>query len=82
MDGLLIKREKSKTRQVALSLKNALHFALSHLSEKLILFVLTINDKLIKIVLTKQCLNHCVESVRIRSYSGTHFPAFGLNTGR
>ena len=23
-------------------------------------------------------LNHCVESVRIRSYSGPHFPAFGL----
>ena len=25
---------------------------------------------------------HCVKSVRIRCYSGTHFPAFGLNTGR
>ena len=24
--------------------------------------------------------DHCVKSVRIRSYSGTHFPAFGLNT--
>ena len=24
--------------------------------------------------------NHCVKSVRIRSYSGSHFPAFGLNT--
>ena len=23
---------------------------------------------------------HCVKSVRIRSYSGPHFPAFGLNT--
>ena len=23
---------------------------------------------------------HCVESVHIRSYSGPHFPAFGLNT--
>ena len=23
---------------------------------------------------------HCVKSVRIRSYSGLHFPAFGLNT--
>ena len=22
---------------------------------------------------------HCVKSVRIRSYSGPHFPAFGLN---
>ena len=25
---------------------------------------------------------HCVKSVRIRSYSGLHFPAFGLKTGR
>ena len=26
--------------------------------------------------------HHCVKSVRIRSYSGPNFPAFGLNTGR
>ena len=26
--------------------------------------------------------NPCVKSVRIRSYSGPHFPAFGLNTER
>ena len=26
--------------------------------------------------------NHCVKSVRIRSYSGRYFPAFGLNTER
>ena len=25
---------------------------------------------------------HCMKSVRIRSYSGPHFPAFGLNTKR
>ena len=25
---------------------------------------------------------HCVKSVRIRSYSGSYFPAFGLNTKR
>ena len=25
---------------------------------------------------------HCAKSVRIRSYSGPHFPAFGLNTER
>ena len=25
---------------------------------------------------------HCVKSVRIRSYSGSYFPAFGLNTGQ
>ena len=26
--------------------------------------------------------NDCVKSVHIRSYSGPHFPAFGLNTER
>ena len=26
--------------------------------------------------------NHCMKSVRIRSYSGSYFPAFGLNTER
>ena len=26
--------------------------------------------------------NHCIKSVRIRSYSGPHFPTFGLNTER
>ena len=25
---------------------------------------------------------HCVKSARVRSYSGPHFPAFGLNTER
>ena len=25
---------------------------------------------------------HCIKSVRIRSYSGPYFPAFGLNTER
>ena len=25
---------------------------------------------------------HCVKSVRIRSYSGSYFPAFGLNAKR
>ena len=25
---------------------------------------------------------HCVKSMRIRSYSSPHFPAFGLNTER
>ena len=25
---------------------------------------------------------HCAKSVRFRSYSGPHFPAFGLNVGR
>ena len=25
---------------------------------------------------------HCVKNVRIRSYSGPYFPAFGLNTER
>ena len=27
-------------------------------------------------------LLHCVKSVHIRSYSGRHFPTFGLNTER
>ena len=26
--------------------------------------------------------HHCVKSVRIQSYSGTYFPAFGMNTER
>ena len=26
--------------------------------------------------------SHCVKSVRIRSFSGSHFPVFGLNTKR
>ena len=26
-----------------------------------------------------QLPSHCVKSIRIRSYSGLHFPAFGLN---
>ena len=26
--------------------------------------------------------SHCVKTVRIRSYSGSYFPAFGLNTER
>ena len=28
------------------------------------------------------CICHCMKSVRIWSYSGPHFPALGLNTGR
>ena len=32
--------------------------------------------------LTRQDYIHCVKSVRIGSYSGQHFPAFGLNTQR
>ena len=27
-------------------------------------------------------VTHCAKSVRIRSYYGPHFPAFGLNTER
>ena len=27
-------------------------------------------------------VNHCVKSVRIWSFSGPHFPTFGLNTGK
>ena len=28
------------------------------------------------------CVKHCVKAVRIRSYSGLHFPAFTLNAER
>ena len=30
----------------------------------------------------KHWVEYCVKSVRIRSFSGLYFPAFGLNTGR
>ena len=30
----------------------------------------------------KQQTIHCVKSVRIRNYSGPHFPVFGLNAER
>ena len=30
----------------------------------------------------KDICSHCVKNVRIRSYSGPHFSAFGLNTER
>ena len=32
------------------------------------------------LLLTGMCSKHCVKCVRIESYSGSHFPAFGLNT--
>ena len=34
------------------------------------------------LLLNKNKNHHCVKSARIRSYSGPHFPAFGLNTKR
>ena len=40
-------------------------------------FVIKLIDKTAKKV-SSTC-NHCVRSVRIRNYSGLHFPAFGLN---
>ena len=37
----------------------------------------------LKSIINCKCTNlHYVKSVRIRSYSGPHFPAFGLNTER
>ena len=33
-------------------------------------------------LMTITCIIPCVKSVRIRSYSGLHFPAFGLNAER
>ena len=41
--------------------------------------------KIASLDLTSKFLNlkiHCVKSVQIRSYSGQHFPAFGLNMER
>ena len=41
--------------------------------------------KITSLDLTSKFLNlkiHCVKSVQIRSYSGQHFPAFGLNMER
>ena len=42
-------------------------------------------DRVLKTVDTHDHIvakRHCVKSVSIRSYSGSHFPAFGLNTKR
>ena len=33
-------------------------------------------------IVCSPCPHHCVKSVRIRSYSGSYFPAFGLSTKR
>ena len=35
-----------------------------------------------KFALSNRQYIHCVKSVRIRSFSGSYFPAFGLNTER
>ena len=35
---------------------------------------------LLEVMRLKEFLHHCVKSVRIQSYSGPHFPVFGLNT--
>ena len=41
-----------------------------------------ISELLLVTVSTNVQSNHCVKSVRIRSYSGPYFTAFGLNTER
>ena len=43
------------------------------------LFAAAYTKYLLSLMLTNVERNHCVKSVRIRSYSGSHFPAFGLN---
>ena len=48
---------------------------------KIMRFPTTQFSEIIKID-CKVHLHHCVKSVHIRSYSGLHFPAFGLNTER
>ena len=35
-----------------------------------------------QMILLQSLTLHCLKSVRIQSYSGPHFPAFGLNTER
>ena len=48
---------------------------------KLLSSISMINSVIWKIVeLLRLQYNQCVKSVRIRGYSGPHFPAFGLNT--
>ena len=65
-------------------------------TSKMEFFLIIVNDgKLLSIFAKKSILNvclrfwillsivsHCVGSVRIRSFSGPFFPAFGLNTNR
>ena len=34
------------------------------------------------LIVDRSFLLHCVKSTHIRSYSGRHFPTFGLNTER
>ena len=40
------------------------------------------NSKSRKLIRLEDEKEHCVKSVRIRSFSGPYFPAFGLNTER
>ena len=47
---------------------------------KNVLLAIGKNNELMKSWSQKLALCHCVESVLIRSYSGPHFSAFGLNT--
>ena len=47
---------------------------------KNVLLAIGKNNELMKSWSQKLALCHCVEDVLIRSYSGPHFPAFGLNT--
>ena len=62
--------------------------SLSMLTKLLISVLFSAYNMLSKIEYVVQPFNlrvhgtHCVKSVRIRSFSGPHFPAFGLNTGK
>ena len=44
-------------------------------------FLQNISSSCFFIVKYNQAKGHCVKSVRIRSFSGPYFPAFGLSTG-
>ena len=55
---------------ITLTLKKVQPFGLCQFK---VIYKLTTKDAIVA---------HCVKHVRIRSYSGPHFPAFGLNTDR
>ena len=55
---------------------------LKGLAFKLLLSELLVETEWSELILIWWFVSHYLKSVRIRSYSGPHFPAFGLNTER
>ena len=58
----------------------------SHPSESIWILSVQLEPRWIRLMLKQTVINlagrHCIKSVRLRSYSGLHFLAFGLNTER